>query len=95
MEYSEHTDGSLGTRIEGINGSTVLVATSWTAELLAPAYKKSVYVKEHGANVTLIDGKTLLKTPFAGSTQKVFFKLQLRLVTTLSFTRLLTTQVLL
>ena len=38
--------GKLGTRTTGINGSTVLVATSWTGELLAPAYKKSVYVKE-------------------------------------------------
>ena len=65
--------GKLGTRMTGINGSTVLVATSWTGELLAPAYKKSVYVKEPGANVTLMDGKTSAKTPFSGSTQKVLF----------------------
>lgn len=65
--------GRLGTRMTGINGSTVLVATSWTGELLAPAYKKSVYVKEPGANVTLMDGKTSAKTPFSGSTQKVLF----------------------
>lgn len=65
--------GKLGTRMTGINGSTVLVATSWTGELLAPAYKKSVYVKEPGANVTLMDGKTSAKTPFTGSTQKVLF----------------------
>lgn len=64
--------GKLGTRMTGINGSTVLVATSWTGELLAPAYKKSVYVKEPGANVTLMDG-TSAKTPFSGSTQKVLF----------------------
>lgn len=64
--------GRLGTRMTGINGSTVLVATSWTGELLAPAYKKSVYVKEPGANVTLMDGKTS-ETPFSGSTQKVLF----------------------
>lgn len=64
--------GKLGTRMTG-TGSTVLVATSWTGELLAPAYKKSVYVKESGANVTLMDGKTPAKTPFDGSTQKVLF----------------------
>lgn len=64
--------GKLGTRMTG-TGSTVLVATSWTGELLAPAYKKKVYVKEPGANVTLMDGKTSAKTPFSGSTQKVLF----------------------
>lgn len=64
--------GRLGTRMTGA-GSTVLVATSWTGELLAPAYKKKVYVKEPGANVTLMDTKTSAKTPFSGSTQKVLF----------------------
>ena len=65
--------GKLGTRMIG-TGSTVLVATSWTGELLAPAYKKSVYVKGNpaGAKVTLMDGKTPAKK-FAGSTQKVLF----------------------
>ena len=64
--------GKLGTRMTG-TGSTVLVATSWTGELLAPAYKKSVYVEESGADVTLMDGKTSAKTPFSGSVQKVLF----------------------
>ena len=65
--------GKLGTRMTG-TGSTVLVATSWTGELLAPAYKKSVYVKGNpaGAQVTLMDGTTPAKK-FAGSTQKVLF----------------------
>lgn len=65
--------GKLGTRMIG-TGSTVLVATSWTGELLAPAYKKSVYVKGNpgGAKVTLMDGNTPAKK-FAGSTQKVLF----------------------
>ena len=65
--------GKLGTRMIG-TGSTVLVATSWTGELLAPAYKKSVYVKGNpaGAKVTLMDGTTPAKK-FAGSTQKVLF----------------------
>lgn len=65
--------GRLGTRMTG-TGSTVLVATSWTGELLAPAYKKSVYVKGNpdGAKVTLMDGKTPAEK-FAGSTQKVLF----------------------
>ena len=67
--------GKLGTRMTG-TGSTVLVATSWTGELLAPAYKKSVYVKDtpkEVADVTLMDGKTSAKTPFPGSVQKVLF----------------------
>lgn len=66
--------GKLGTRMTG-TGSTVLVATSWTGELLAPAYKKSVYVMGNpaGAKVTLMDGTTPAKK-FAGSTQKVLFK---------------------
>ena len=65
--------GKLGTRMTG-TGSTVLVATSWTGELLAPAYKKSVYVKGNpaGAKVTLMDVTTPAKK-FAGSTQKVLF----------------------
>lgn len=65
--------GRLGTRMTG-TGFTVLVATSWTGELLAPAYKKSVYVKGNpaGAKVTLMDGKTPAEK-FAGSTQKVLF----------------------
>lgn len=65
--------GKLGTRMIG-TGSTVLVATSWTGELLAPAYKKSVYVKGNPAEakVTLMDGTTPAKK-FAGSTQKVLF----------------------
>ena len=65
--------GKLGTRMTG-TGSTVLVATSWTGELLAPAYKKSVSVKGNpaGVKVTLMDGTTPAKK-FAGSTQKVLF----------------------
>lgn len=65
--------GRLGTRMTG-TGSTVLVATSWTGELLAPAYKKSVYVKGNPseAKVTLMDGTTPAEK-IAGSTQKVMF----------------------
>lgn len=65
--------GRLGTRMTG-TGFTVLVATSWTGELLAPAYKKSVYVKGNPseAKVTLMDGTTPAKK-IAGSTQKVLF----------------------
>lgn len=58
--------GRLGTRFVGL-GSTDLYATSWTAELLAPAYLKSVYVVEDGAEITLADGKTSAKTPFNGT----------------------------
>lgn len=58
--------GRLGTRFVG-TGSTNLYATSWTAETLAPAYLKSVYVVEDGAEITLADGKTPAKTPFNGT----------------------------
>ena len=58
--------GRLGTRFVG-TGSTTLYATSWTAETLAPAYLKSVYVVEDGAEITLADGKTPAKTPFKGN----------------------------
>lgn len=64
--------GRLGTRFVG-TGATTLYATSWTAELLAPAYKKSISVKEPGATVTLTDG-TSAAEPFAGSINKVIFK---------------------
>ena len=71
--------GRLGTRFVG-TGATTLYATSWTAELLAPAYKKSISVEtENGtpvdpkiASVTLTDG-TSAAEPFAGSINKVIF----------------------
>ena len=63
--------GRLGTRFVG-TGTTTLYATSWTAELLAPAYKKSISVLEKGATVTLTDG-TSAAEPFAGSVNKVIF----------------------
>lgn len=64
--------GRLGTRFVGTGGATTLYATSWTAELLAPAYKKSISVLEKGATVTLTDG-TSAAEPFAGSVNKVIF----------------------
>ena len=63
--------GRLGTRFVG-TGATTLYATSWTAELLAPAYKKSISVKGDGATVTLADG-TSAAEPFDGSINKVIF----------------------
>lgn len=64
--------GRLGTRFVG-TGATTLYATSWTAELLAPAYKKSISVLEKGATVTLADGTTSAAEPFDGSVNKVIF----------------------
>ncbi len=64
--------GRLGTRFVG-TGATTLYATSWTAELLAPAYKKQIFVKEPGAEI-LVNGKaTKDGEPFAGSVNKVIF----------------------
>lgn len=66
--------GRLGTRFVGIGtgATTLLYATSWTAELLAPAYKKSISVLEKGATVTLTNGKSAAE-PFDGSVNKVIF----------------------
>lgn len=63
--------GRLGTRFVG-TGAINLYATSWTAELLAPAYKKSISVLEKGATVTLTNGKSAAE-PFDGSVNKVIF----------------------
>lgn len=63
--------GRLGTRFVG-TGATTLYATSWTAELFAPAYKKSISVLEKGATVTLTNGKSAAE-PFDGSVNKVIF----------------------
>lgn len=65
--------GRLGTRFVGTGTATLLYATSWTAELLAPAYKKSISVLEKGATVTLADGTTSAAEPFDGSINKVIF----------------------
>ena len=63
--------GRLATRFLG-TGATTLYPTSWTAELLAPAYKKSISVKGDGATVTLANGKSAAE-PFDGSINKVIF----------------------
>lgn len=63
--------GRLGTRFVG-TGAIPLYATSWTAELLAPAYKKSISVLEKGATVTLTNGESAAE-PFDGSVNKVIF----------------------
>lgn len=63
--------GRLGTRFVG-TGATTLYPTSWTAELLAPAYKKSISVLGKGATVTLTNGKSAAE-PFDGSVNKVIF----------------------
>lgn len=65
--------GRLGTRfVKKDGGAITLYATSWTAELLAPAYKKSISVLEKDATVTLTNGKSAAE-PFDGSNNKVIF----------------------
>lgn len=64
--------GRLATRFVG-TGATTLYATSWTAELLAPAYKKQIFVKEPGAEI-LVNGKATKEgETFDGSLNKVIF----------------------
>ena len=64
------TGSHFATSFVGV-GATPLVATSYTAELLAPAYKKQLYVKEAGAEI-LVNGKAT-KSAFNGQIQKVVF----------------------
>ena len=64
------TGSHFATSFVGV-GATPLVATSYTAELLAPAYKKQLYVKEAGAEI-LVNGKAT-KSAFNGQILKVVF----------------------
>ena len=64
------TGSHFATSFVGV-GATPLVATSYTAELLAPAYKKQLYVTEAGAEI-LVNGKAT-KSAFNGQIQKVVF----------------------
>lgn len=59
-------------KMEGGSAQTVLVATSFTAELLAPAYKKCVSVVEKPANAT-VSGDNLGKV-VDGKVNKIGFK---------------------
>lgn len=67
--------GRLGTRFVG-TGETTLYPTSWTAELLAPAYAKKVYVEGNpeGAQI-IVNGVVQTKdTQFDGAINSVTFK---------------------
>lgn len=67
--------GRLGTRFVG-RGETTLYPTSWTAELLAPAYAKKVYVEGNpeGAKI-IVNGVVQTKdTQFDGAINSVTFK---------------------
>ena len=65
-----------GTRFFGVGGETTLYPTSWTAELLAPAYAKKVYVEGNpeGAKI-IVNGVVQTKdTQFDGAINSVTFK---------------------
>ena len=67
--------GRLGTRFVG-TGETTLYPTSWTAELLAPAYAKKVYVEGNPKVAQIIaDGVAQTEeTQFDGTINNVTFK---------------------
>ena len=67
--------GRLGTRFVG-TGETTLYPTSWTAELLAPAYAKKVYVEGNPKGAQIIaDGVAQTEeTQFDGTINNVTFK---------------------
>ena len=67
--------GLLGTRFVG-TGETTLYPTSWTAELLAPAYAKKVYVEGNPKGAQIIaDGVAQTEeTQFDGTINNVTFK---------------------
>lgn len=68
------TANHFGSRFTG-TGATVMVATTYTAEYLAPAYKKSIYVEgaKNGAAI-LVDGKEIKEgDTFSGNVHKIVF----------------------
>ena len=67
--------GRLGTRFVG-TGETTLYPTSWTAELLAPAYAKKVYVEGNpkGAQIIVNGVVQTEDTQFDGAINSVTFK---------------------
>lgn len=68
------TANHFGSRFTG-KGATIMVATTYTAEYLAPAYKKSIYVKDakNGAAI-LVDGKEIKEgDTFSGNVHKIVF----------------------
>lgn len=66
------TGNMFGTTFTG-TGATTLIASSYTGEFLAPAYKKSIYVKESGAEI-LVDGKAQKEGDnFDGDIHKIVF----------------------
>ena len=68
------TANHFGSRFTG-TGATVMVATSYTAEYLAPAYKKSIYVEgaKNGAAI-LVNGKEIKEgDTFSGNVHKIVF----------------------
>lgn len=67
--------GRLGTRFVG-TGETTLYPTSWTAELLAPAYAKKVYVEGNpkGAQIIVNGVVQTENTQFDGAINSVTFK---------------------
>ena len=67
--------GRLGTRFVG-TGETTLYPTSWTAELLAPAYAKKVYVEgnPNGAQIIADGVAQTEETQFDGTINNVTFK---------------------
>lgn len=68
--------GRLGTRFVGTGETTTLYPTSWTAELLAPAYAKKVYVEGNPKGAQIIaDGVAQTEeTQFDGTINNVTFK---------------------
>lgn len=68
--------GRLGTRFFGVGGQTTLYPTSWTAELLAPAYAKKVYVEGNpkGAQIIVNGVVQTEDTQFDGTINSVTFK---------------------
>lgn len=68
--------GRLGTRFFGVGGETTLYPTSWTAELLAPAYAKKVYVEGNpkGAQIIVNGVVQTENTQFDGAINSVTFK---------------------
>ena len=71
-QLARESEGATFLKLNGGTASTVFIASSYTAELLAPAYKKCIYVSSKPAGAT-VSGENLGKV-VSGDTRKIGFQ---------------------
>ena len=71
-QLARESEGATFLKLNGGTASTVFIASSYTAELFAPAYKKCIYVSSKPAGAT-VSGENLGKV-VSGDTRKIGFQ---------------------